>query len=119
MVRQQQVVASHCIASWESFLNNSWYFYKIVASIRAEASVFYIFRLFHNIFFSSMHRKKEIGYYSVIYRIIKNKTELDFFLVVNILYIKFLKFYVQHYHKRPQCRDMLIKKRKIKRAPFC
>ena len=40
------------LTSWESFLSNSWYFYEIAAPIRAETSVFHIFRLFHNALFS-------------------------------------------------------------------
>ena len=48
MVRQQQAVASYCIASWESFLRNLGYFYEIAASSRAETSVFYIFQVFPN-----------------------------------------------------------------------
>ena len=55
MVRQEQAVSSYCFASWESFLNNSWYFYKIATPIRAETSEFHIFRLFHNTFLSSIY----------------------------------------------------------------
>ena len=48
MVRLQEVVASYCIASWESFLSNLWYFAEITVPVRAETSVFHISRLFHN-----------------------------------------------------------------------
>ena len=54
MVRQQQAVASYCIASWESFLSNSYHFYEIAVPIRSETSVFHIFRPFHNTLLSSM-----------------------------------------------------------------
>ena len=54
MMRQQQVAVSYCTALWES-LSNSWYFYKVAASIRAETSVFHIFRLFHNTFLPSIY----------------------------------------------------------------
>ena len=41
MLRQQHAVASYCIALWESFLSNSWYFYKIVASeLKPRYSIF-------------------------------------------------------------------------------
>ena len=53
MVRQEQAVISYCIALWEIFLSNSWYFYEIAAPVRAETSVFHISRLFYNTFLSS------------------------------------------------------------------
>ena len=61
MVRRQQAFASYCIASWESFLSNSWYtsnsWYEIAAPIRAETSVFHISRLSHNTYFSTISRQ--------------------------------------------------------------
>ena len=55
MLRQQQTVASYCIASWESFLSKLWYFYEIAAAIRAETSLFHIFRLLHNTILSFIY----------------------------------------------------------------
>ena len=55
MLREEQAVASYCIASWESFLSNSWYFYEIAAPIRSGTSKFYISRLFHNTFLASTY----------------------------------------------------------------
>ena len=57
MVRQQQAVASYWIASKE-FFSNSWHFHDIAAPIRAETSVFHIFRLFHNTLLLSINRCK-------------------------------------------------------------
>ena len=54
VVRQQEAFTSYYIASWESFLINSWYFYEIATPIRAKTSVFYISRLFHNTLLSSI-----------------------------------------------------------------
>ena len=54
MVRQQKAFASYCIASWKTFLSNSWHFYEIAAPIKAETSVSHIFQLFHNTYFSSV-----------------------------------------------------------------
>ena len=48
VLQQQQADTSYCIASWESFLSNSWYFFEIAAPIRTETLVYHNFRLLHN-----------------------------------------------------------------------
>ena len=61
MVRQQQVVASYCIAQWESFLSNSQYFYEIATPNTAETLVFHILRFFYNILHSSIGKLRNVS----------------------------------------------------------
>ena len=72
-VMTKQVIAFNWIVSWESFLSISRYFYEIAATIRAETSVFHIFRPFHNTLFLSMH--KSIIFFVSLNKINKKNTK--------------------------------------------